>query len=131
MRLELLAEVEDGAVRPARADDVAEAADEALEPEALDEGREHRLAGELAGAVERDGQVAEVLLAAGLRHVAVDGAARREHELRHAVLARRLEGVVGRDRPLLEVEARALEAPARLGVGRQVKDDVVTPAALR
>ena len=80
VRLELLAEVEDGAVRAARADDVAEAADEAAEAEALDEGGDERLAGELARAVERDGEVPEVALGAGLGDVAVHRAARREDE---------------------------------------------------
>src|ERR1019366_1051815 len=102
--------------RPARADDVPEAADVALEPEALDERGDHGLAGELAGAVERDRQAPEVALAAGLGHVAVDRAARREHELLHAVDPGRFERVVGRDRALLEIEPRALEAPAGLGV---------------
>ena len=97
-----------------------------LEPEALDEGRTERLAGELARAVERDGQVPEVHLAAGLGRVAVHGAAGREDEALRAGQTRGLERVVRRDGALLEVEARPLEAPARLRVGGEVEDDVVT-----
>ncbi len=123
---ELLAEIENGAVRPAGADDVAEPADGPAQAEALAVGRDERLAGELARAVERDGQVPEVHLAAGVRDVAIDGAARGKDESRDAVDPCRLERVVCRDRALLEVEAGALEAPASLGVSREVKDDVVT-----
>src|SRR5882672_11936611 len=80
VRLELLAEVEDGPVRPTGANDVAETADEAFEPEALYERRDHRFAGELARAVEGDGQASEVHLAARVRNVAVDRPAGREDE---------------------------------------------------
>ena len=120
-----LQKIEYGPVRAARPDDVAEAADEPIEAEALGEGRDHRLAGELAGPVERDGQVPEVLLAARLRHVAVDGPARGQDELRDAVQSSCFERVVRRDCALLEVESRALESPARLGVCGQVEHDLV------
>src|ERR1019366_7419999 len=115
----------------APAHDVAEADDESLQLEALDIRRDERLAGELAGPVQRDGQVPEVLLGARLGSVAVDGAARREDEALGASDARGLEGVVGRDGPLLEVEPRALEPPAGLGIRREMENDVVALHGLR
>src|SRR5208283_2354327 len=105
MGFELLAKVEDRAVRPARTDDVAEAADEPVDAKALRECRDHRLTGKLARTVEGYWQVPEILLSAGVRNVAVNGSARSQYELLDTVQPCRFEGVVGRDRTLLENEA--------------------------
>ncbi len=71
---ELLQKIEGGAVCAARADDVAEAEDPPLHAEALGVRGDEGLASELAGAVERDGQAAEIELTAGLGGIAIDRA---------------------------------------------------------
>src|SRR5580700_9789695 len=66
VRLELLAEVEDGAVCAAHPDHIAEATDIADQAEALDIRRDECLTRELARAVQRDGQVSQIHLSARL-----------------------------------------------------------------
>src|SRR5262249_45007869 len=67
----------------------------------------------------------QIALGAALRRVTVDGTRGGENQRLHAAAAHGLEHVPRRDRALLEVEPRVVEAPARFGIGGQMKDHVV------
>ena len=126
VRKELLAEIEDGSVRSQRSThDVSKAADVAGHSEALDVRRDQRLAREFACAVQGNGQTPQVLFGAGVGAIAVHGAARRKHKPANPRKARGFESIVRRDRALIQIEPRPLEAPACFGIGGEVKNDVV------
>src|SRR5258706_110907 len=96
--------IEGGAVRGARTYHVAEPENPGRDTEALDVRAGQRFAGELARAVERNRQHAEVRFATGPTGIAVDGAGRGEHQGLHAGLAHGFEHGVRGEHTLLHVE---------------------------
>src|ERR1035438_1275301 len=66
----------------------------------------------------------------GCAHVAIDGAGTGKNDAWHLIAPHGFENIVGNDGFLFEVEPRVVNAPARVGIGREMKH-LINPLKVR